>query len=142
MRNFNVKLKYAIIMVIAVGGCIVLDIVAFEEGKYLFVMAFGYLVNVSWKDNKPHKWVNLTWRFCKAFLFSLIGASILLKSLTAEIIWKALLTIIFGLIFRAISLLIFPTKRFSLKERIFMAIGILFFLKIKIKYHKYHFLFK
>jgi len=125
------KIKYAILIIITLGGVIILDTVKFEEGKYLFVMFFGFMANNSWGENKPHEWVNSTWRFCKVFLFSLIGASIILKTLKAEIILKSVATIVFGLVFRSMSLLIIPTKRFNLKERIFMVIGKNFFNFLK-----------
>lgn len=127
VKNISYKMKYFLLIILSLGGVIILDTFEFEEGKYLYVMALGYFTNLSWGEKKPHEWINTTWRVVKVFLFSLIGAAIILNKLKVATIWKAAITILLGLIFRSIAVLIFPTRKFNLKERIFMAMGILIF---------------
>jgi len=88
-----------------------------DEGKYIFMVTFGYTCNLVWMEKDPTKipenekehgshyrlpLEELThlWTLGTPFLFGTVGATVILDDLKVSVLGWALLIILIGLCFR------------------------------------------
>ena len=104
---------------LAVGS----DVSTYDEAKFIGALFFGYTCFRMWGKDKPMKYLNFWWFLMQPFLFSTIGATLVISNLKGSIIGYAILVIICGLCARLIAAyFVSVEKRFVWKEKLFIAL--------------------
>lgn len=95
----------------------------FEESKYIGIIFFGYFSYQAWGEEKPDKELAKFWIICQPFLFSSVGASIIISSIKADVFGKACLILVLGVAARWAGTFIVTggDQGFTIKERAFFA---------------------
>lgn len=73
--------KFLIMVGLAIGLPFICHYTRFDESKYIGIIFFGYFSNSVWGDAKPDKELAKFWILCQPFLFSSVGASIILSNI-------------------------------------------------------------
>ena len=68
----------------------------FDESKYIGIIFYGYFSYGVWGNDKPDKELATFWIFCQPFLFSSVGASILMDSIAIDVFGKSIGILIAG----------------------------------------------
>jgi NhaP-type Na+/H+ or K+/H+ antiporter len=95
----------------------------FEESKYIGIIFFGYFSYQVWGEDKPDKELAKFWVLCQPFLFSSVGASILIDSIKPNVFGYSILILILGVGARWIGTFLVTggDQGFTIKERMFFA---------------------
>lgn len=114
--------KFGICLALAIGLPFACHYTRFDESKYIGIIFFGYFAYTVWGMEKPDAELATFWIICQPFLFSSVGASIIVKSINADVLGKAVLILIVGVLFRLVgTFLVTANQGFTTKERGFFA---------------------
>lgn len=118
----KIWLKFAITLFLAIFLPFATHYTRFEESKYIGIIFFGYFSYRVWGDEKPDKELANFWIICQPFLFSSVGASIIIKKIQVDIFGKAILILCLGVLARLIgTFVVTGNQGFTVKERGFFA---------------------
>ena len=95
-----------------------------SNADYLAILSYGYMCEKGWGGHdSPHRELLYTWKFLEPLLFGLVGASINFSLINSEMIVQGIYMTFIGFGVRLVGtfLLMTLTRRYTLKERIFMA---------------------
>ena len=119
-KNF---IKFIIMLIFAIGlpfGC---HYTRFEESKYIGIIFYGYFSYQVWGEEKPDELLANFWVICQPFLFSSVGASIILDNIDVDVFGKSCLFLVLGVVARWMGTFIVTggDQGFTCKERAFFA---------------------
>lgn len=115
-------LKFAITLFLAIVLPFATHYTRFEESKYIGIIFFGYFSYRVWGNDKPDAMLANFWIICQPFLFSSVGASIIIKSIQVDIFGKAILILCIGVLSRLVgTFIVTGNQGFTVKERGFFA---------------------
>ena len=122
MPRLKIWLKFLITLSLAIFLPFATHYTRFEESKYIGIIFFGYFSYRVWGDEKPDMELANFWIICQPFLFSSVGASIIIKNIQFEVFGKAILILVVGVLMRLIgTFLVTAGQGFTVKERGFFA---------------------
>ena len=110
-------------------ACAIAFIVAGEKSKftntkYIASLTLGYVCKRVWNDDVPTKELGWFWWVIQPLFFGSVGASLVFKQLTGEIIGYSVICIVVALMVRLFIVILmtsYPKNRFTWKERAFTA---------------------
>lgn len=122
--SWCIKAKCVYCMTIGITFIIASELSTFKNSKYIACLAFGYTCFRMWGDHKPAKEIASCWFYIQPFLFGTIGAALLFSQIRPNEVGKSIVCILCGLLMRFISVfLVSGSKKYTIKERIFMGIS-------------------
>lgn len=122
-QRFKTWVKFVLMLSLAVSLPYLCHYTRFEESKYIGIIFFGYFSYCVWGEEKPDKELANFWILCQPFLFSSVGASILIDSINVDILQRAIIILCAGLFARWIGTFMVTggDQGFTCKERAFFA---------------------
>lgn len=120
--KLKMYLKFFVCIFLAVSLPFACYHTRFDESKYIGIIFFGYFSFRVWGQDKPDPELAKFWMFCQPFLFSSVGASIIIKNIQVDIFGKAILILCIGVLCRLIgTFFVTAGQGFTTKERGFFA---------------------
>jgi NhaP-type Na+/H+ or K+/H+ antiporter len=122
-RRAKTYMKFVIMLFLAIALPFGSHYTRFEESKYIGIIFFGYFSYQVWGEEKPDKELASFWVLCQPFLFSSVGASIIIDSIQIDVFGKACLILVAGVAARWIGTFLVTggDQGFTIKERMFFA---------------------
>jgi hypothetical protein len=118
----KIWMKFGICLALAIGLPFACHYTRFDESKYIGIIFFGYFSYTVWGMDKPDPELAKFWIICQPFLFSSVGASIIIKNINGEIMGKAIGILIVGVLCRLVgTYLVTGGQGFTNWERGFFA---------------------
>ena len=124
LKKVNVKIKFILMLAIAISLPFITHALKFEDSKYVGVIFYGYCTYRVWGHEKPDALLGKFWKLCGPWLFGTIGASVQFSKIDGKIFGYSLAVIFAGLILRVlITYFVTMGQGFTNKERGFIAFG-------------------
>lgn len=95
--------KFVICVALGIALPFLCHYTRFDESKYIGIIFFGYFSYRVWGNDKPDPQLANFWVLCQPFLFSSVGASIIIKNIQVEIFGKAILILCVGVFCRLVG---------------------------------------
>ena len=116
-------LKFLVMLSLAIGLPFACHYTRFEESKYIAIIFYGYFSKNVWGEERPDELLAKFWLICQPFLFSSVGASIILSNIDGDVFGKSVLFLILGVAARwgGTFLVTGGDQGFTYKERAFFA---------------------
>jgi len=92
--------KFVIMLTLAITLPFICHYTRFDESKYIGIIFFGYFSYRVWGEDKPDKELANFWLICQPFLFSSVGASIIIDSISTDVLGKAIVILLGGVFMR------------------------------------------